>query len=183
MSEPARLEGRTQLVRIHPRRGRDPDANNASPSRMRERRSGRLDGCERSRMGDAFRPPSPAPFVVVAEAATVRERERVLVRENIEKMWGVGPAESSFTPCTSIAFASYGEDSSGLACRRSLVLSEELSGWVAPHSRLQSSFCPCDFRGPRSVQEGPELVAMHETNCEQQQTHEIDDVVGSRFPR
>jgi len=54
-------------------RERDPGA----PSRMRGRRSGRLDGRERSRMGDAFRPPSPAPFVVVTEAADGPERERV----------------------------------------------------------------------------------------------------------
>ncbi|KAL2019745.1 hypothetical protein VTK56DRAFT_9189 [Thermocarpiscus australiensis] len=46
-------------------RGRNPAANNASPT-----------------MGDAFRPPSPAPFVVVTEAATVRERERDRVRQN-----------------------------------------------------------------------------------------------------
>lgn len=37
-------------------------------------------GCERSRMGDAFRPLSPAPFVVVTEPAVNRERERDLVR-------------------------------------------------------------------------------------------------------
>ena len=79
MSEPAPLEGRIQLVRIHPRRGRDPGANNTSLTRTCERRSRRLDRCERSRMGDASRPPSPAPFVVVTEAATVRDRERVLV--------------------------------------------------------------------------------------------------------
>jgi hypothetical protein len=38
---------------------------------MRGRRSGRLDTCEQSRMGDAFRAPSPAPFEVVTEAAPV----------------------------------------------------------------------------------------------------------------
>ncbi len=37
---------------------------------------------ERSRMGDAFRPPSPTLFVVVWEAATVPEREWNLVRQN-----------------------------------------------------------------------------------------------------
>jgi hypothetical protein len=54
-----------------PNRGRDPSAKNASPTRMRGRRSGRLDGCEQSRMGDAFQAPSPAPFEVVTEAAPV----------------------------------------------------------------------------------------------------------------
>ncbi len=39
----------------------------------------------RSRMGDASRPPSPGPFVVVTEAATAREPERDLVRQNIGK--------------------------------------------------------------------------------------------------
>jgi len=34
-------------------------------------------------MGDAFRPPSPAPFVVVTEAATVWEHERVHDLQNI----------------------------------------------------------------------------------------------------
>ncbi|KAK4126762.1 hypothetical protein N657DRAFT_668795 [Parathielavia appendiculata] len=52
---------------------------------MRGRRSRRLDVCERSRMGNAFRPPSPAPFVVVTEAATVRERQRDCVRQDTER--------------------------------------------------------------------------------------------------
>ena len=33
-------------------------------------------------MGDAFRPPSLAPFAVVTEPAPLRERERVLGRQN-----------------------------------------------------------------------------------------------------
>ncbi|KAK4236912.1 hypothetical protein C8A03DRAFT_35184 [Achaetomium macrosporum] len=37
-------------------------------------------------MGDAFRPPSPAPFGVVTEAAVNRERERDLVRQNIGRV-------------------------------------------------------------------------------------------------
>lgn len=41
----------------------DRERDHGAPSRMRGRRSGSLDGRERSRMGDAFRPPSPAPFV------------------------------------------------------------------------------------------------------------------------
>lgn len=55
-------------------------------------------GCERSRIGDAFRLPSPAPFVVDTEPAVNRERERDVVRQNIaaEKRW-VGPTESSMT--------------------------------------------------------------------------------------
>lgn len=56
---------------------------NISLSRMRGMRLGGSNRCERSRMGDAFRPLSPAPFVVVTEAAPVQERERDLVRQNI----------------------------------------------------------------------------------------------------
>ena len=112
----SRLEGRTQLVRIRDdspkrpaptfypactNRERDPSA----PSRMRGRRSGRLDGCERSRIGDAFRPLSPAPFVVVTEAADGLKRERVLVRQKHRENVGVGPVESSFAPYTSHDFA------------------------------------------------------------------------------
>ena len=58
-------------------------------------RPGGLEGCERSRMGDAFQPPSPAPFVIVTEAAVNRERERDLARQNIGK--ALGSAKSSMT--------------------------------------------------------------------------------------
>jgi hypothetical protein len=48
-----------------------------------------LMGCERSRIGDGFRPPSTAPVAVVTEPAPVRERERVLGRQSFGR--GVGP--------------------------------------------------------------------------------------------
>jgi hypothetical protein len=48
-----------------------------------------LMGCERSRMGDGFRPPSPAPFAVVTEPAPLRERERVPRPAKLRA--GVGP--------------------------------------------------------------------------------------------
>jgi hypothetical protein len=46
-------------------------------------------GCEPSRMGDAFRPPSPAPFAVVTEPAPLRELERFLGRQSFRQ--GAGP--------------------------------------------------------------------------------------------
>jgi hypothetical protein len=61
-----RLRGWAQLVRVpEPGTGSWPRIlapRYAPPSRMRGARAGRLNGGERSRMGDAFRPPSPAPF-------------------------------------------------------------------------------------------------------------------------
>ena len=56
-------------------------------------------GYEPSRIGDAFRPPSPAPFVAVTEAADgpERERERDRGRQNIGSSGTTGGcAESSF---------------------------------------------------------------------------------------
>ena len=43
-------------------------------------------GCERSRMGDDFRPPSPAPFGAVTEPPQSRERERGLGRQNFGRV-------------------------------------------------------------------------------------------------
>ena len=63
--------------------GRDFGASNIFLSQVYERRSSKyFDRCKRSRMGDAFRPPSPTPFGVVMEAAPIRERERDCVRQN-----------------------------------------------------------------------------------------------------
>ncbi|KAL2140348.1 hypothetical protein VTI28DRAFT_3961 [Corynascus sepedonium] len=63
-------------------------AENAPPSRMRGVRAEGLVVCETSRMGGAFRPPSPAPFAVVTEPAPLWEREPVLGRQNFGR--GVG---------------------------------------------------------------------------------------------
>lgn len=73
-----RLEGRAQLVRV-------PKPGTGSWRRKMHRHrkcAGRvlrgLNGGERSRADDAFRPPSPAPFAFVTEPAPFRERDRVL---------------------------------------------------------------------------------------------------------
>lgn len=79
-TEPSSRSGRSWFA--FPNRGRDPGARDAAPSRMRGARLEDFDGCERSRMDDDFRPPSPAPFAAVTEAAPLRERDRVLGRQN-----------------------------------------------------------------------------------------------------
>ena len=69
MSEPSQHRGERvgRSWFASPNRGRDPGAENAPPSRMRGARAG-LNGGERSRAGDAFRPPSPAPFAFVTKS-------------------------------------------------------------------------------------------------------------------
>ena len=69
MSEPSQHRGERvgRSWFASPNRGRDPGAEIAPPSRMRGARAG-LNGGERSRAGDAFRPPSPAPFAFVTKS-------------------------------------------------------------------------------------------------------------------
>jgi hypothetical protein len=62
-------------------------------------------GCEPSRMGDAFRPPSPAPFAVVTEPAPLRERERVLGRQNFGQRAGPRLLSHQLQLCESRGFA------------------------------------------------------------------------------
>ncbi|KAK4118984.1 hypothetical protein N657DRAFT_322072 [Parathielavia appendiculata] len=73
--------------------------------RFRECAGVSCDGCERSRMGDAFRPPSPAPFGVVTEPDVNRVRERDLVPAKHRA--SVGPNQLSQQPqsCSARDFA------------------------------------------------------------------------------
>jgi hypothetical protein len=106
ISEPApRLEGQPQLVRV-------PEPRTRSWRRKMHRHrecAGRvlrgLSGCERSRAGDAFRPPSPTPFAFVTEAAPLRERERVLGRQTFGRALGRRLLSHQLQSCERQGFA------------------------------------------------------------------------------